>query len=187
MEQRSTSLLKSSFIYGLYMALVSILLSVIIWAGSLMESLGMWGSAVIGLASLLISFILLIVFTKAYRNKELGGVITFGKAFQFGLLVVVFSTIIVTIYNYIFYTIIDPEYMTNLMAIMQEKTMAYMENAGVPESQMNRAMERFEEIPSTFKTLKQGVMYGIIGGAVLALISSAIVKKKEKPTEEIAE
>lgn len=179
MEEKSASIWKSSAIYGLYMGLISIAISVIIWAGGLMESMGLFGSAIIGLLSFVITFLLLLFFTKAYRNKEMDGIISFKQAFQFAMLVIVFSVIISTIYNYVFHTLIDPEYVKNLTAVMQQKTMDYMEKMGAPESQIEKTLEKFSEIPTLWKTLRQGILYGLIGGGILALIVAAIVKKKE--------
>ena len=179
MEQKTGILLKSSFTSGVYLGLISILLSVLIWAGGIIESMGLFGAAIIGLISLIISFVLLIIFAKVYRNKEFGGYISFGEAFKFTFLVIIISTTISIIYSYIFNSFIAPEYMENLMAVMQQKTMNYMESAGVPESQIDKAMEKFGEIPTIWETLKQTALSGLIGGGIIALIASAIVKKKE--------
>ncbi|MBN1821539.1 MAG: DUF4199 domain-containing protein [Prolixibacteraceae bacterium] len=184
MEQKS-SLLKSSLIYGLYLGLISILISVVIWATSLMEIMGIFGTSIIGLLSLIITFILLLVFTKSYRKKDLGGSITFGQAFLFGLLVMIFCTILTSIYNYVFSTIIDPEYTERLMAVLQQKTMEYMERVGAPESQINKAMERFGDVPTVFESIKRNVMYGVIGGAVMSLIIAASIRKKPKEEMDI--
>ncbi len=183
MEQKSTSVLKSSLTYGLYMALISILVSLVIWAGSILESLGMFGSAAIGLFQIVLTFVLLLIFTKNYRNKELGGSITYGQAIKFAILVVIISTIISTIYTYVFHTLIDPGYMERIMTLMQEKTLNYMEKMGAPESTINDTMEKLQDIPTVFDTIKQSVMYGLIGGGIIALITSAIVKKNQ-PEEE---
>jgi uncharacterized membrane protein (DUF485 family) len=180
MEEKSTSIWKSSLTYGSYMALISIGISVVIWAGGLLESMGLFGSAIIGLLSFVITFLLLLFFTKAYRNKELNGIISFKQAFQFAILVIIFSVLITTIYNYIFHTLIDPEYMKNLMAVMQQKTLDYMEKVGAPEAQIDKTLERFSEIPTIWKTLRQGIVTGLIAGAVISLIVAAIVKKKEE-------
>jgi len=184
MEQNSSTIWKSSLIYGLYLALISILISVIIWAGDLMQSFGIWGSAIIGLISIVITFVLLIVFTKLYRNKVLGGFISYGHAFKFGVLVVVFATIISSLYNLLFHTVIDPGYTENLMAVMQQKTISYMEQVGAPESQIDKTVEKFSDIPTVWETIKQGLLIGVISGVILSLISAAIVKKKEEPIIE---
>ena len=180
MEEKSTSVWKSALTYGSYMALISIVISVVIWVGGLLESMGLFGSAIIGLISFVITFILLLFFTKAYRNKELNGFISFKQAFQFAMLVIVFSVLITTIYNYIFHTLIDPEYMKNLMAILQQKTMNYMEKVGAPEAQIEKTLKKFSEIPTIWKTLRQGIVTGLIAGAIISVVVAAIVKKKEE-------
>jgi hypothetical protein len=71
------------------------------------------------------------------------------------------------------------------MAVMQEKTMIFMESNGVPESQMDKAIEKLQEIPTIWKTLRQTALSGIIAGGILSLIVSAIVKKN--PSDEVSE
>lgn len=178
MEQKSSILLKSSLTYGIYAALISIFISVVIWAGGLMESMGIFGSAIIGILTLIIYFIVMLVFTKNYRNKEFGGYISFAEAFKFAILVTIFSTLVILIYNYIFYSYIAPDYLENLMAAMQQKTLEFMESKGVPDASIDQAMEKFEDIPTIAKTLRQSVISGLIGGTIISLIVSAIVKKK---------
>uniref|UniRef100_UPI0032177F1B DUF4199 domain-containing protein n=1 Tax=uncultured Draconibacterium sp. TaxID=1573823 RepID=UPI0032177F1B len=184
MEQKSSPLMKSSVTNGVYLGLIGILISVVIWAGGLIESMGIFGGAIIGLVSFVISCILIFIFTKTYRNKELGGFISFGEAFKFAMLVVIVSTLISVFYNYIFHSFIAPDYMQNLMAVMQQKTMTFMESKGVPEAQMDAALEKFQEIPTIWKTLRQTAVTGIISGAIISLIVAAIVKKKEEDVIE---
>ncbi|WP_319503245.1 DUF4199 domain-containing protein [uncultured Draconibacterium sp.] len=178
MEQKSSPLLKSSLTYGLYVALISIFINVIIWAGGVMESLGIFGSVIVALLSFVISFVILFIFTKNYRNKEFEGYISFAEAFKFAMLVTVVSTVILVIYTYIFHSFIDPNYMENLMASMQQKTLEFMESRGVPDASIDQAMEKFKEIPTIAKTLRQAALSGIIGGGIISLIVAAIVKKK---------
>ncbi|SHE74527.1 Protein of unknown function [Mariniphaga anaerophila] len=184
MEQKPVSLWKSSLTYGIYLGLISILLSVIIYITGLIEKLGLMGTALIGIASLVLTFVFLLIFSKNYR-KEMGGYISFSDAFQFGLLAILFSVILSTVYNYIFHTLIDPEYTKNIMMVMQQKTITYMENAGVPETQIDKAIEKFEDLPSLWDTLRQGIVSGLISGVILSLITAAIVKKKEEFSTEI--
>ncbi|MHB9143666.1 MAG: DUF4199 domain-containing protein, partial [Paludibacter sp.] len=104
---------------------------------------------------------------------------TFGQAFLLGLLIVVFSTIISSLYSYIFNKFIDPEYTQRLMTMMQDKTYQWMSSKGVPQDQIDSAMKKFEDkgIPSPIETLVTSMEFGLIGGAFMSLISSAIVKK----------
>ena len=180
MEQKSPSLINSSLTYGCYLSLVGILLSVIIWAGGIIESLGLFGSLAIGFAIFVITFFVLWVFAAKYRNNVHGGYIDFLEVLKFTLLVILFSTIISTIYNYIFHSFIDPEYMKNIMTVMQQKTLTLLENSGASEAQIQDTMAKFEEIPTVTKTLLQGVKSGLIGGVIMSLIVSLIVRKKNE-------
>jgi len=182
MEEKSVSLWKSALTNGVYLGLISILISVVIWAAGLIESMGLFGGVIIGLLSLVVSFVLLLLFVKNYRNKELGGYISFGEAFKFTMLVIIVSTIISLIYTYIFNAFIAPDYMENLMAVMQQKTMAFMESKGVSEAQIDNALEKFKEIPSIGKTLRQTALSGLIGGTIISLIVSLIARKKLEDT-----
>lgn len=179
MEPQKPNLLKLSMTYGIYLAGISILIAVIIWATNLMEVLGLFGSMFIGIIQLIIIVFFLLYFSKSYRNNQLGGKITFSQAFVLGVLIVVFSSIISSLYSYIFNKFIDPDYAHRIMAMMQDKTYQWMSSKGVPEDQIDSAMKKFEEqgIPSPLQTLKSSLIFGLIGGAIMSLISSAIIKK----------
>lgn len=179
MEPQKNNSLKLSMTYGIYLAGVSIVISVLIWATNLLELLGLFGSSLIGIVQLAIIVILVLYFTKLYRNNQLEGKITFGQAFTFGVLIVVFSTIISSLYQYIFNKFIDPEYTHRVMTMMQDKTYQWMSGKGLTEEQIDSAMKKFEDkgIPSPLEALKSSMIFGLIGGAIMSLISSAIVKK----------
>lgn len=178
MEKKSSPFMPS-LNYGIIYAIIGILISVIVWATGLQESLGLMGSLTIGIFNLVVLLILLIIFTKAYRDKTLDRKITYGQAFVFGLLVVIVGTIISAIYNYIFNNYIDPEYMQRIMTGIQEKTLNMMAERGVPDDAIEQTMAKFEEqgVPDAMQMVKQTLMGGVIGGAIMSLISSAIVKK----------
>ena len=185
MKQNNHSPFKLSLNYGIYFAIISIVISLIIWAASLIEKLGLMGTMVIGLMNMLILVLFLIYATKVYRDDLLNGKITFGKAFIFGLLVVVFSSLITGLYNYIFHKFIDPEYAERIMTVMQEKTIEMLSNRGLGEDQIDAAMAGFEQrgIPTPFETIKQSLLSGLISGSIMSLISSWIVKKNINPDE----
>lgn len=180
MEQNSSPFLKSSITAGVYLGLISILISVIIWAASIIESMGLFAGAIVTFVSFVILLVFLFIFTKDFRNKQLGGVISFKEAFKFAMLAIIVATVISVIYTYIFQTLIAPDYMENLMAVMQQKTLTFMEGKGVPDAQIDKAMEQFEEIPTIWKSLQQTFTGGIIRGAIISVIIAAIVKRNEE-------
>ncbi|HAH22820.1 MAG TPA: hypothetical protein DCL77_03490 [Prolixibacteraceae bacterium] len=179
MEPHQTNPFKLAMTYGLYLGGITIFISVVIWATALMEKLGLWGNVSIGIINLCILIFLLIYFTKSYRDNQLDGKITFGKAFVFGVLIVLFSTVVSSLYNYIFAKFIDPGYAQRVMTMMQDKTYQWMSSRGLSEEQIDEAMVKFEkpEIPTPIQSLITSLKFGLIGGSIMSLVSSAIIKK----------
>jgi len=182
MEQQPNDRLKLTMTFGLYLAGINIAWSVIIWATSLLEHLGLFGSILIGIFNLFLLAFLLVFFTKKYRDTLFDGKITFGQAFSFGVMLVVFSSVISALYSYIQNRFIDPEYMHRIMTMIQDKTYQMLANSGVSQDQIDAQMAKFDEkgIPTPIETLVQSLEGGLIGGAIMSLISSAIVKKNVK-------
>jgi heme O synthase-like polyprenyltransferase len=131
---------------------------------------------------------LLVYFTKQYRDTLFDGKITFGQAFTFGVLLVVFSSVISALFSYILNKYIDPEYMQRVMTMIQDKTYQLLANNGLSQEQIDSQMARLENkgIPSPMETLVSSLEGGLIGGAIMSLISSAIVKKNVKDGGEDA-
>lgn len=188
MKEHQTSSMKLTMTYGLYLAGISIVLSLIIWATSLIEHLGLFGSALIGVFQFALLAYLLVYFTKRYRDTLFDGKITFGQAFTFGVLLVVFSSVISALYSYILNKYIDPEYMQRVMTMIQDKTYQLLANNGLSQEQIDSQMAKLENrgIPSPMETLVSSLEGGLIGGAIMSLISSAIVKKNVKDGGEDA-
>ena len=182
MEEQQTTRMKLTMTYGIYLAGISIVTSLFIWATSLIEYMGLFGSALIGVFQFVLLAFLLVYFTKKYRDTLFDGKITFGQAFTFGVLLVVFSSVISALYSYILNKYIDPDYMHRVMTMIQDKTYQMLSNQGLSQEQIDSAMVKFEQkgIPSPMETLVSSLQGGIIGGAIMSLISSAIVKKNVK-------
>jgi len=68
------------------------------------------------------------------------------------------------------------------MTMIQDKTYQMLSSQGLSQDQIDAAMVKFEQkgTPSPMETLVSSLQGGIIGGAIMSLISSAIVKKNVK-------
>ncbi len=189
MEENNSSPFKMALTYGIYLSIVIIVITLVIWATSLIESLGFMGMTANSVINLAIYVVLLIIFTKLYRDNLLEGKITFGKAFTFGLLIVICSSLITGVFSYIFYKFIDPGYMERIMTVIQEKTYQMLANKGLSEDQIDAAMRAFEEkgVPTPMQSVQSALLNGIIGGSIMSLISSAIVKKNTQKEDAFEE
>jgi uncharacterized membrane protein (DUF485 family) len=186
MEEQSSNRLKVTMTYGIYLAGISIAISVFVWATSLIEHIGIFGSAFIGILQLALMAFLLVYYTKRYRDTMFNGKITFGQAFTFGVLLIVFSSVISSLYSYILNKYIDPDYMHRVMTMIQDKTYQMLSNSGMSQDQIEAQMIKIEEkgVPSPIETLVSSLEGGLIGGAIMSLISSAIVKKNARGGED---
>lgn len=116
-----------------------------------------------------------------YR-KEIGGYLSFGKAFQHGFLIFAISALISTVFSILLYTVIDPELPAKVTDVAVENAEKMMEGFGLSGDAMDEAMAKTRkdtEERYTIAGLAMGYVWALIGCAVFALITGAIVKKKE--------
>lgn len=134
----------------------------------------------IGLLSLVIFLGYGIYAGIAYR-KEIGGFLSFKHAFIHGFLVFAVSALISTVFSMLLYTIIDPELGQKLTDVSVQNAEEMMRGFGMPEDQLDEALEkaRTDAVDRyTVGGLALSYVWALIGCAVFALISGAIVKKK---------
>lgn len=182
MEKKPT-LLQHTLMYGAILGIVSIIYSLILYIAGFMP-VNFKRIIISAVISIFITVIFVRYGMKSYRDRSLGGNITFGQAFITGFLIVFFSTVIYGIYNLIFNTVIDPEYMNRVMEATRNWTYDFMSNMGAPEGQIEEAMERFDQQAAEMNPLKtfwQGLIWPLIFGVIISMIVAAFVKKTRNP------
>ena len=128
-----------------------------------------------------LSYILLIagiiIGSIAYRDKVLGGFISYKDAFVMGLLITVFAGILSSFFSFILIRYIDPSVMEQAIAKAEEKMM----NRGMPEDQVELAIEKTREFMGSPLTVLVGLLSFAFIGTIISLITAAIVKKEKGP------
>lgn len=166
--------------YGLYLGIVMVIFSLLMYLLDI-KPIGFMVPMVLFIISLAITFFGIFYSTKKIRNEVLGGEMTFGQGFMIGLLVVFFASIISAVYSYIQSTIIDPDYMRNILEAQKTWMEEFMVNKGVPDDQIQKAIEgidaKITEI-NPVKTIFTTILSGTIFGAIVSLVTAAILKKK---------
>ena len=130
----------------------------------------------------MITFLLLIAGliygTIEYRNKVLGGLIPYGKAFGASFMIALFAVFLYAIYSYVFYQFIAPDAILDLVDQAREKIMN--SNPDISEEKLEAALNMQSAF---FKPIWIAVMSFIVQlviSAVVALITSAFIKKEDK-------
>lgn len=117
----------------------------------------------------------------SYRN-EIGGFMSYGKAFQHGFLVLAVSGLISTIFNLLLYFVIDPDLPNKLVEAIITNTEEMMAGFGAPQETVDKQLEEMRgTLPDQFTMggLSLGYLKGLIFYAIIAAITSLFVRKNE--------
>lgn len=167
--------------YGLYLGIVMVIFSLILFLLNI-KPVGFTAPIILGLVSIAITFLGIFFSTKKIRNEVLGGEMTYGQGFVIGVLVIFFAAILSAVYNYIQTTIIDPDYMRTILEEQKEWMYEFMSSKGVADDQIEKAMESIDEKmvnTNPIKTIFTNIISSTVFGAIISLITAAILKKKK--------
>ncbi|HYO22305.1 MAG TPA: DUF4199 domain-containing protein [Flavisolibacter sp.] len=171
---------KNIIIYGLIAgAVVSILmLSTVNYISHCEGSVDYDTSMLIGYASMLIALSLVYVGIRNYRDKYNGGVISFGKAFKIGIMIVFIASTIYVIAWLIDYFFFIPDFLEKYSAHTIDKLKA----SGASQVEINKETKEMEEFGRMYKNPFFNAMITYMEilpvGLVVTLISSLILKRK---------
>ena len=175
MEQKPASLMKTSLTSGIYIGVVLILVSVVLYVTSLMFET--WAQYV--------SWPILIggaIYAQLSYRKSLGGEMTYGQALGAGVLALVFASVLSAIYTILLYTVVDPGLTEQTRVVMEQRM---VEQGRVPAEQMDQALDMM------MKFQKPPILAGmaILGGAFVGLIISLItgIFTKKNPSDVVPE
>jgi hypothetical protein len=136
------------------------------------------GNDVLGYAAMVFLFSLIFFGVRNYRNKQLDGFISFGKAFRTGFLIaLVASTMYVVVWLFYYYLFV-PDFFDIYMSYVLKETPAVELTAKTAE------MESFKEMyknPLFVILLTYAEVLPV--GLIVALVSALILKKKVKNIE----
>jgi Protein of unknown function (DUF4199) len=134
-------------------------------------------SMVVGYLSMLIAFSLIFVAVKNYRDKQNGGVISFGKAFKMGVLIALIASTMYVIMWALVYNFYMPDFMDKYCAQMIENARATSTPAELQKTidEMNKNKELYKQ-PIFFVLFTYVEILPV--GLLVALITALILKRK---------
>ncbi len=120
----------------------------------------------------LLSVFLAYHFVKTYRDRQLGGHISFGQAWVFGLWLYVFSSLITAVFHYAHMEWIQPDFLSD---IYNQMLLAF-EQASMPAETID--MMARNDVPSAATVTFSCIWLSIIGGGILSVFYALIAKKE---------
>lgn len=133
-----------------------------------------------GFSSMIIAFSLIFVAIKTYRDKHNGGVITFGKAFQIGFVIVLIASTV-----YVFAWLYSLNY---LFPDFPEKYSSYciaqLRAKGATAADVTAKINEMNDFKESYKNPVMVILYTYMEilplGIIVALITAAFLRKKTK-------
>jgi len=162
---------KANLTNGLILALAGIAFSLIMFFFDLSLN------KTVGYINIPIQLVLLYFLLKSYRDNFMHGQITYGQSVGAGMVIFVYYAIIMAVFTYLLFTVIDPGLVKKSMAISEEA----MVKKGLPQSAIDTGMA------FTAKIMKPAIMaiFSIFGsmlmGVIYSLLVSIFIKKESNP------
>lgn len=114
-----------------------------------------------------------IVGIKHQRDNFEGGYINFGRAFLIALIIAALGSVIYSVWNYVMINFID----TGMVDKMKDQFSNSSWAESIPPDRMEEAMANFDKAGTVETLLKNGLGGGIFIGAIVGLISAAIMRR----------
>lgn len=161
--------------WGLISALIGIVFQLIQQVTGVMSQSGTI-IALYTVVSIGVSVAIYVMALREHREQELGGFMSFKRAFYLAFMIGMVSTVVVLIFNYIYMNFINP----NAMEAQLEMTRGMMEKFGMPEDQLDAAIEKQRASLASPMSMLTGLFGAGFVVAILSLIMGAVMKK-ERP------
>jgi amino acid transporter len=171
---------KNIIIYGLIAGIVVsvLMLSSVNYLSHCEGNVDYNTSMLIGYAGMLIAFSLVFIGIRNYRDKYNGGVISFGKAFKIGMLIVLIASTIYVIAWLIDYFFFIPDFAEKLSANMLDELKA----SGASQTEIDKQTKEMANFVTMYKNPFYNAMMTYVEilpvGLIVTLISSLILKRK---------
>lgn len=135
-------------------------------------------SMLIGYAAMLLAFSLVFVGIRNYRDKYNEGIISFGKAFKIGIIIVLIASTIYVVAWLIDYFFFIPDFLEKYAA----HTLNELKTSGASQAEIDKQTKEMANFSKMYKNPFFNAMMTYIEilpvGLIVTLISSLILKRK---------
>ena len=135
------------------------------------------GGMIYGYAAMILSFSMIFVGVKSFRDKQNGGTIRFGKAFQIGFFITLIASTIYVISWLINYYFFIPDFMDKYAVVMIDKAKA----SGITSAELAEKTADMEQMKQWYKNPLFVILMTYVEilpvGVIVSLISALILKR----------
>ncbi|QIE60754.1 DUF4199 domain-containing protein [Rasiella rasia] len=169
MEYQKASVKKVALPYGAILGLLTVMLSVIVYVMDLTYEQPWWQGA-IGFGIMILCIIYGIKSFKADNS----GFLSLGEAIKVGLAISLIAAIFGVIFNLLFMTVIEPDFMTNMLAVTEDNMLE--QNPNMTQDQIDMAMGISETMMSPGIISAISIIMTLFFGFIISLITGLVMK-----------
>jgi uncharacterized membrane protein YeaQ/YmgE (transglycosylase-associated protein family) len=169
--------MNTTFFYGLILAVSNIVLTLVFFfVGFQTDKIaeGRWFGLIIPLA---ITIIVTCLGIKAAREEAENKTLSYGKGVGTGVLINLYSGVIGSIYGYIHFTYINPNFRDYVMNLTRQK----WAEAHLSDAQMDAMEKGMRFMMSPIMSSLWGLITTVFIGLVVALVAAAFLKREPQP------
>ena len=135
-------------------------------------------SMIIGFLGMFIAFIFVFVGIKNYRDKQNGGVITFGNAFKIGFFIALIASCIYTLVWMIEFHFFMPDFMEKYAT----KAIEDYKSSGLSGTELNAKITEMETMKESYKNPFMRIFYTLMEilpiGIFISLIAALVMMRR---------
>ena len=162
---------KTNLTNGLIMGLVGVVYSLIVYF------LNLSFNQYQGYVFFIIQIFLLYYLLKSYRDNSMHGQITYGQSVGAGVVIYLYYAIIMAVFTYILYTVIDSGLLAKQLAFTEQKLV----DKGTPQAAIDTAMAMQAKIMKPAIMAPISIFGVMFFGTIITLLVSIFVKKEGNP------
>jgi hypothetical protein len=125
----------------------------------------------------LIQIVILYILLKSYRDNYLHGQITYGQSVGAGVIIFLYYAVIMALFSYILYSVIDTGLLDKQMAFTEEA----MIKRGTPQAAIDTSMALQAKIMKPAIIAPLSIFGNMFWGVIISLIVSIFVRKEGNP------
>jgi hypothetical protein len=171
MEPKKLTLGKFAMNYGIILGLIMILISVITYVTGMALEGVQWPNWIY-----YVVFPIIILYAISQFKKQNLNILSLSQALKIGVLIGIFSAIVIMIYSMIFNYLIDPEFMGQMMEVARDKM---LENPKMTEEVVEQSMKFVEMFSNPAISGAFMIAMSAIFGLIYSLIGGLIMKREE--------
>ena len=158
----------------------AILSAMMLINASFMDQIGFEKGEVIGYTTMILAFMMVFFGIRAYRDNVSGGAISFGKALQVGLLIMLVANVCyVATWQFVYHKL-APDFVDKYSAYVIEKARA----SGATAQEIEAKTKETADLAESYKNPLVNIAYTFLEplpvGLVSALLAAAVFRRKRR-------